>query len=290
MRKVTWPDREQLKDTTIKIIIFVLFIGACSESWTCCFSSFWWRASHRYSRDVIVEHRWYAIQTTSGHENKVKSLICPEDRRDPRSPEERPIRQALVPTQEVVEIKNGKKGNVEAEDLSGLRPRRNGDWTRVTAQHDQRFRRDSSFVGPTSSMPQASAEEVNRLLGVADDSEAGRSEERFLSWWVRPSPLPKGVYGLQLGQRGSAVDKGKVRFSVFPLWTAYLVESITAAQRVLSGRTPYRPSVPGLPFQKRFKYLEGCFRAAATDPGRGWWPLRGAAVRRVGTRRIPLRR
>ena len=28
MRKVTWPDRAQLKDTTIKIIIFVLLIGA----------------------------------------------------------------------------------------------------------------------------------------------------------------------------------------------------------------------------------------------------------------------
>ena len=28
MRKVTWPDRPQLQDTTIKIIIFVLFIGA----------------------------------------------------------------------------------------------------------------------------------------------------------------------------------------------------------------------------------------------------------------------
>jgi preprotein translocase subunit SecE len=28
MRKVVWPDRAQLKDTTIKIIIFVLFIGA----------------------------------------------------------------------------------------------------------------------------------------------------------------------------------------------------------------------------------------------------------------------
>ncbi len=28
MRKVTWPDRAQLKDTTIKILIFVLFIGA----------------------------------------------------------------------------------------------------------------------------------------------------------------------------------------------------------------------------------------------------------------------
>jgi preprotein translocase subunit SecE len=28
MGKVTWPDRAQLKDTTIKLIIFVLFIGA----------------------------------------------------------------------------------------------------------------------------------------------------------------------------------------------------------------------------------------------------------------------
>ena len=27
MRKVTWPDRGQLKDTTIKIIIFVLLLG-----------------------------------------------------------------------------------------------------------------------------------------------------------------------------------------------------------------------------------------------------------------------
>jgi preprotein translocase subunit SecE len=28
MRKVTWPDRPQLQDTTFRIIVFVLFIGA----------------------------------------------------------------------------------------------------------------------------------------------------------------------------------------------------------------------------------------------------------------------
>jgi preprotein translocase subunit SecE len=28
MRKVTWPDRAQLQDSTIKIIIFVLLLGA----------------------------------------------------------------------------------------------------------------------------------------------------------------------------------------------------------------------------------------------------------------------
>ena len=56
-----------------------------------------------------MEHRWYAIQTTAGHENKVRSLIQRKIEADARPPEERPIRQALVPTQEVVEIKNGKK-------------------------------------------------------------------------------------------------------------------------------------------------------------------------------------
>ena len=28
MKRVTWPDREQVKDSTIKLIIFVLVVGA----------------------------------------------------------------------------------------------------------------------------------------------------------------------------------------------------------------------------------------------------------------------
>jgi preprotein translocase subunit SecE len=28
MRRVTWPDRAQLQDATIKIVVFVLFLGA----------------------------------------------------------------------------------------------------------------------------------------------------------------------------------------------------------------------------------------------------------------------
>ncbi len=56
-----------------------------------------------------MEHRWYAVQTTSGHENKVRSLIQRKIDADPHAVEERAIRQALVPTQEVVEIKNGKR-------------------------------------------------------------------------------------------------------------------------------------------------------------------------------------
>ena len=61
----------------------------------------------------MSEHRWYAIQVTAGHENKVRSLVQRRIQEDPRPEGERPIRQALVPTQEVVEIKNGKKVTAE---------------------------------------------------------------------------------------------------------------------------------------------------------------------------------
>src|SRR5207253_7580396 len=68
---------------------------------------------------ITMEHRWYAIQTTAGHENKVRSLIQRRIKDDPRPEEEKPIRQALVPTQEVVEIKNGKKVTAERKIYPG---------------------------------------------------------------------------------------------------------------------------------------------------------------------------
>jgi transcriptional antiterminator NusG len=68
---------------------------------------------------TVMEHRWYAIQTTAGHENKVRGLIDRRIQADPRPEEERLIRQALVPTQQVVEIKNGKKVTVERKMFQG---------------------------------------------------------------------------------------------------------------------------------------------------------------------------
>src|SRR5207244_11599838 len=68
---------------------------------------------------LMAEDRWYAIQTTAGHENKVRSLIQRRIKDDPRPEEEKPIRQALVPTQEVVEIKNGKKVTAERKIYPG---------------------------------------------------------------------------------------------------------------------------------------------------------------------------
>jgi transcription termination/antitermination protein NusG len=54
--------------------------------------------------------RWYALQVYSGHENKVKTLL--ERRVVENTNPQVIIRQVLVPTQEVMEIKGGKKTKV----------------------------------------------------------------------------------------------------------------------------------------------------------------------------------
>ena len=57
--------------------------------------------------------RWYAIQTYSGHENKVQKLINRKIEDEPgASPEEKQISAVLVPTQDVMEIRNGKRVTV----------------------------------------------------------------------------------------------------------------------------------------------------------------------------------
>lgn len=62
---------------------------------------------------MAEEVRWYAIQTYSGHENKVKRLIDRRIAEEPgETPEEKDIQEAIVPTQDVVEIKNGKRVTV----------------------------------------------------------------------------------------------------------------------------------------------------------------------------------
>ena len=57
-----------------------------------------------------MEKNWYALHTSSGHENKVKSylesLIESGDAGDS-------ISRVVVPTEEVVEVRKGKKRNAE---------------------------------------------------------------------------------------------------------------------------------------------------------------------------------
>jgi transcriptional antiterminator NusG len=61
-------------------------------------------------------YRWYVINTYSGHENKVKQNL---EHRVQTMGQGRKVRQVVVPTEEVSEIKEGKKVNVEKRTMPG---------------------------------------------------------------------------------------------------------------------------------------------------------------------------
>ena len=161
-----------------------------------------------------MEHRWYAIQTTSGHENKVKSLIQRKIESDTRPPEERPIRQALVPTQEAVEIKNGKKVNVERKIYPG--------YVLVEMVMDQETAHTVNgiqgvikFVGHERLPQPLRPDEVNRLLGIADEREEEAPKEEIPFLVGQAVAITEGPFTDFNGTVEEVMaDKGKVRVSV----------------------------------------------------------------------------
>jgi len=163
---------------------------------------------------VTVDHRWYAIQTTAGHENKVRSLIQRRVEQDPHPAEERTIRQALVPTQEVVEIKNGKKVNVERKMYPGyvLVEMVMNQETMHTINGIQGV---IKFVGQERAPQPLRAEDVNRLLGIASDTEPEEPKEEIPFLVGQAVAITEGPFTDFNGTVEEVMaDKGKVRVSV----------------------------------------------------------------------------
>ena len=161
-----------------------------------------------------MDHRFYAIQTTAGHENKVRSLIQRKIEADPRAADERAIRQALVPTQEVVEIKNGKKVNVERKIFPG--------YVLVEMLMSQESLHQINgiqgvikFVGHERLPQPLRPEEVNRLLGIIDDVEETAPKEEIPFLVGQAVAITEGPFTDFNGTVEEVMaDKGKVRVSV----------------------------------------------------------------------------
>jgi transcription termination/antitermination protein NusG len=163
---------------------------------------------------ISVEHRWYAIQTTAGHENKVRSLIQRKIEQDPHPAEERQIRQALVPTQDVVEIKNGKKVNVERKMYPG--------YVLVEMVMNQEtihaingIQGVIKFVGQDRFPQPLRPDEVNRLLGISTDTETEAPKEEIPFLVGQAVAITEGPFTDFNGTVEEVMaDKGKVRVSV----------------------------------------------------------------------------
>ena len=127
--------------------------------------------------ETVADTRWYAIQTYSGHENKVQRLI--ERRIEDELGEEgdaQEIRVALVPTREVTEIRNGKRVNVTKRLYPG--------YVLVEMVLNQRtqyvinnIQGVIKFVGQGRSPQPLRDEEINKLLGVEVKTETADREE-----------------------------------------------------------------------------------------------------------------
>jgi transcriptional antiterminator NusG len=163
---------------------------------------------------IMADHRWYAIQTTAGHENKVRSLIQRKIDADARTPEERSIRQALVPTQEVVEIKNGKKVNVERKLYPGY-VLVEMEMNQETAHTINGIQGVIKFVGHERLPQPLRPEEVNRLLGIADEVEEAAPKEEIPFLVGQAVAITEGPFTDFNGTVEEVMaDKGKVRVSV----------------------------------------------------------------------------
>jgi len=161
-----------------------------------------------------MEHRWYAIQTTAGHENKVRSLIDRKIGQDPRPEGERLIRKALVPVQQVVEIKNGKKVSVERKVFPGyvlVEMVMNQETSHVI----NGLQGVIKFVGQGWTPQPLRQDEVNRLLGIEEPTADDEPKEEIPFLVGQVVEIMDGPFSEFSGTVEEVLsDKGKVRVSV----------------------------------------------------------------------------
>ncbi len=161
-----------------------------------------------------MEYRWYAIQTTAGHEKKVCSLVAQRIEEDPRPEDERLVRQALVPVQDVVEIKAGKRVTVERKLYPGYVLVEMG-MTQEALHVVNSVQGVIKFVG-TGRLPQPlRQEEVNRLLGVVEVVAEEEAQEEIPFVVGQVVEITEGPFLDFSGTIEEVLsDKGKVRVSV----------------------------------------------------------------------------
>ena len=163
---------------------------------------------------VAMEHRWYAIQTTAGHENKVRLLIQRRITEDLRPAEERQIRQALVPVQEVVEIKSGKKVAVERKLFPGY------VLVEMISNQETLHAINSiqgviKFVGTGRDPMPLRQDEVNRLLGIEAPVAESEPKEEIPFLHGQVVEIIEGPFTDFSGTVEEVLsDKGKVRVAV----------------------------------------------------------------------------
>jgi transcription termination/antitermination protein NusG len=134
--------------------------------------------------------RWYVINTYSGHENKVKHNL---EHRVQTMGQDRKVRQVVVPTEEVSEIKDGKKVNVSKRTMPGyvlVQMEMTDDaWGLVKNTPGV-----TGFVGSRNKPLPLSAAEVDNLLHTAEPEPAPTGASVSGGPGAQPQPKPRAQF------------------------------------------------------------------------------------------------
>ena len=155
--------------------------------------------------------RWYVINTYSGHENKVKQNL---EHRVSSLNQARAVRQVVVPTETVQEMKDNQKISVEKRTMPGyvlVNMDLNEDsWTLVKGTPGV-----TGFVGASQEPVPLRQDEVNRLLH-REQAERPRSRAQFsIGESVKVVSGPLSDFSGEISEVNEDAQKLKVLVSIF---------------------------------------------------------------------------
>jgi len=155
---------------------------------------------------------WYALQVYSGHENKVKTLL--EKRVTENLNENVRVFQVLVPTQEVMEIKNGKKTKVTKNLYPGY------ILVEAVMNDETQYFINSvngiiKFLGSGSAPQPLREREVNKILGRIEEVKEPTEVEEIPFDIGDPVDVTEGPFSDFSGVVEEVYpEKGKVKVTV----------------------------------------------------------------------------
>ena len=148
----------------------------------------------------MADAKWYAIQSYSGHENKVQRLIQRRIDEEQGEPETRQIQEVMVPTREEVELRNGKRVTVTRKLYPG--------YVLVKMIYNQR-----------------TAHLVNSIQGVI----------KFLGTGAEPQPLTEDELSKVMGQEVEAPAAPEAPVVLIPFNHGQVVEVTDGPFKEFSG-------------------------------------------------------
>jgi transcription termination/antitermination protein NusG len=148
----------------------------------------------------MADAKWYAIQSYSGHENKVQRLIQRRIDEEQGEPEQKQIQEVMVPTREEVELRNGKRMTVTRKLYPG--------YVLVKMVYNQR-----------------TAHLVNSIQGVI----------KFLGTGAEPQPLTEDELAKVMGQEVEAPAVPEAPVMLIPFNHGQVVEVTDGPFKEFSG-------------------------------------------------------